>query len=170
MKQRLETRIELPLDPPTVFEFFSNAENLAFLTPPELRFRIRTPCPIAMREGTVIDYTIRLWGLSLKWRTLITGWSPPTGFVDEQVRGPYKTWIHTHRFIPIPGGTAIEDEVVYELPFGWLGALALPLVRRQLARIFTYREQAVRAHLAGDARRAANETRKELPASGRKLL
>ncbi len=146
MKQRLTTRIELPVDQATVFEFFSNAENLGLVTPPELGFRIRTPTPIAMGEGTLIDYTIRLWGVSLAWRTRIARWDPPVGFVDEQLRGPYKTWVHTHRFTPIAGGTAIEDDVVYELPFGWLGALALPLVRRQLARIFAYRTEAVRAH------------------------
>lgn len=147
MKQRLVTRIELPIDPETVFEFFANAENLGRVTPPELGFRIRTPTPIIMREGALIDYTIRLWGVSLGWRTRIARWNPPFEFVDEQLRGPYKTWIHTHRFIPITGGTAIEDEVIYVLPFGWLGALALPLVRRQLARIFAYRTDAVRANL-----------------------
>lgn len=146
MKQRLTTRIELPVDQVTVFEFFANAENLGLVTPPELGFRIRTAKPIAMREGTLIDYTIRLWGVSLGWRTRIARWNPPAEFVDEQLRGPYRTWVHTHRFIPISGGTAIEDDVVYELPFGWLGALALPLVRRQLARIFAYRSQAVRTH------------------------
>ena len=147
MIQRLTARLELPLDRATVFEFFSNAENLGVVTPPELRFRIRTATPIAMREGALIDYTIRLWGVSIGWRTRIAHWNPPAEFVDEQLRGPYKTWVHTHRFIPIPGGTAIEDSVEYELPFGWFGTLALPLVRRQLARIFAHRSQAVRATL-----------------------
>lgn len=158
VKQRLVTRIELPVDQATVFEFFSNAENLGLVTPPELGFRIRTATPIAMREGTLIDYTIRLWGVPLAWRTRIARWSPPAGFVDEQLRGPYKSWVHTHRFIPIAGGTAIEDEVEYELPLGRLGALALPLVRRQLARIFAYRIEAVRTHCRPDRQRSRGGT------------
>jgi ligand-binding SRPBCC domain-containing protein len=94
--------------------------------------------------------------VSLDWHTRIARWNPPAEFVDEQLHGPYKTWVHTHRFIPIPGGTAIEDDVEYELPLGWLGTLALPLVRRQLARIFAYRSQAVRAKFARDPRLSAD--------------
>jgi ligand-binding SRPBCC domain-containing protein len=57
--------------------------------------------------------------------------------------GPYRTWIHTHRFTENGNATLIEDEVRYELPFGILGRVALPLVRRQLDRIFQYRSKRV---------------------------
>ena len=141
----LTSRIELPIDRATVFEFFSSAANLALLTPRELHFRIRTPQPIVMAEGTLIDYTIRFWGVPLKWRSRIVRWNPPYEFVDDQLRGPYKSWVHTHRFIPIPGGTAIEDHVVYELRFGPFGRLAAAFVRRQLERLFAYRSQRIRS-------------------------
>ena len=123
-----------------VFPFFSAAENLEKITPPELGFRIRSSVPVRMEAGTLIDYTIKLYGLTLKWRTEITRWEPPYSFEDTQLRGPYAKWVHTHKFLEVRGGTTIEDRVVYALPFGPLGRVAHPIVKRQLKRIFDYRE------------------------------
>lgn len=148
MPYRLYHRAIIPARLDVVFAFFADAENLGRITPPEMHFRIQTPQPIEMRAGTLIDYTIRLWGIPLKWRTKIALWNPPNRFVDEQLSGPYRTWIHTHRFEGIGDDTLMEDEVVYALPFGLLGRLVAPIVRRQLDRIFAYRESAVRKTFA----------------------
>lgn len=127
-----------------VFPFFADAGNLELITPPELGFDIQTPQPIPMHKGTLIDYTLSMRGIPIKWKTEITEWDPPNGFVDEQIRGPYSQWIHTHRFNAIsPDSTLIEDEVKYRLPFEPFGDLAHFLVERELTRIFEYRRNAV---------------------------
>src|SRR5690606_37600721 len=103
-----------PID--EVFAFFSDAGNLERITPPSLRFRVLTPSPIDLKDGTLIDYRLSLSGVPFGWRTRIRGWQPPVMFIDEQLRGPYREWIHTHTFATVPEGTRLDDHVQYRLP------------------------------------------------------
>lgn len=134
--------IDLPRD--EVFEFFSNAENLEKITPPDLGFHILTDLPIVIRQGTLIDYDLKLHGFPIKWRTEITEWDPPNEFVDTQLRGPYKQWIHRHRFTELsPTRTLMEDEVRYRLPLEPLGDIANFIIEGQIKGIFEYRQKVV---------------------------
>ncbi|HEX6973138.1 MAG TPA: SRPBCC family protein [Vicinamibacterales bacterium] len=140
---RFATSTTLPLGREELFPFFADAANLEVITPPELRFAILTP-GVAMREGALIRYRLRLMGVRFGWLTRIAHWDPPNEFVDEQLKGPYTTWVHRHRFTPVQGGTLMEDEVTYSLPLFPLGEIAAPLVNLQVRRIFAYRGHAIR--------------------------
>jgi ligand-binding SRPBCC domain-containing protein len=141
----------LPGRPEDVFRFFAAARNLEAITPPWLRFRVVTPEPIAMDVGTLIAYRLRLHGVPVRWLTRIEAWHPGVRFVDAQLRGPYRLWHHTHEFAPDPRDpamTLMRDTVRWALPLGVLGAPALPLVRRDLRRIFDHRAERVAALLS----------------------
>ena len=127
-----------------VFSFFEKAENLALITPEKLAFKILTPTPIVMVKGTLIDYTIRLMGFPVHWRTLITKYNPPYEFVDEQIKGPYLFWHHTHTFKAVNGGSEIKDKVKYSIPMGYLGQFIHKIwIKKDLEKIFEYRKAVI---------------------------
>jgi ligand-binding SRPBCC domain-containing protein len=133
----------LPRPRAEVFPFFADAFNLQKLTPPWLDFKILTPAPIVMQVGALIDYQLRVHGIPLRWRTQITGWEPPTHFVDEQLRGPYRHWRHTHIFETTEdGGTLCRDVLSYAVLGGSL--VNRLFVQSDVEKIFTYRREILR--------------------------
>jgi ligand-binding SRPBCC domain-containing protein len=132
----------LPRPLAELFPFFADAANLERITPPWLGFHILTPPPVEMRQGALIDYRLRVRGIPLRWRTRIAVWEPPARFVDEQVRGPYRLWVHEHTFAEQEGGTLCRDHVRYAVPGGEL--VHRLLVRPDVERIFAWRQQVLR--------------------------
>jgi ligand-binding SRPBCC domain-containing protein len=149
---RLRSNLWVPRPPEEVFPFFADAHNLEQLTPPWLNFTILTPSPIAMDVDTRIDYRIKLHGVPIRWRTRIARWEPPYAFADEQLRGPYALWHHTHTFIPSDGGTVLGDEVLMRPKGGFLAPLAMRwFVRGDVERIFRFRSQVMAERFGGRA-------------------
>lgn len=140
---KIDTEVRLPRRIEEVFPFFADAGNLERITPPWLNFRILTPTPVDVREGTLIDYRIRIRGVPVRWRTRIAAWEPPFRFVDEQIRGPYRQWLHEHTFEEDGDGTICRDRVRYAVPGGpgIEHAVHALLVRRDVAKIFAYRRE-----------------------------
>lgn len=135
----LSTCVWIPQPIQSVFDFFANAGNLEMLTPPWLHFRILTPQPIEMSDGTIIDYRLKLRLIPIRWRSEISNWHPPVCFVDRQLRGPYREWVHTHSFETNQGGTIVRDDVQYSTPGGRL--VHDLFVGPELKRIFKYRHE-----------------------------
>lgn len=149
----------VPRNRDDVFAFFSDPANLEAITPPWLKFEIVTEPPINMGEGVCIDYKLRVHGIPLRWRSRITGWRPPAAFIDEQVRGPYRAWRHQHLFEEHPDGTLVRDIVDYRVTGGRL--VEKLFVRRDLQRIFRYRQQRIAELLSGSAHNARHRMRED---------
>lgn len=139
---RLERKQFLKSDIDEVWAFFSSPENLDELTPPDMGFDIITKRPIPkMFQGQLIDYKVRpILGIPLSWRTKITQVKGNHSFVDEQLKGPYALWKHTHTFIPQGDGVMMIDSLDYALPLGPIGNIVHSFyVKNKLKRIFDYR-------------------------------
>ncbi|MFT5291155.1 MAG: ligand-binding SRPBCC domain-containing protein [Planctomycetota bacterium] len=128
-----------------VFEFFSDPGNLETLTPSWLRFRVLDSSTPEIEEGTTIDYRLRMHGIPFHWRSRISLWEPPFEFVDEQEKGPYRSWVHRHSFRETDHGVLVRDRVDYSVLGGaFIHGL---FVRRDLERIFDHRMKSLAAAL-----------------------
>ncbi len=103
-----------------------------------------------MHEGQIIRYKVTVLPLvRLTWVTEITGVTEGKSFTDEQRKGPYNLWKHTHTFRPEAGGVEMTDVVDYSLPFGPLGQFAHWLfVEREVNRIFDHRFTVLRSYFS----------------------
>jgi len=101
-------------------------------------------------RGESVTWKARHFGITWTMTTVITEWDRPHMFVDEQRRGPFKSFHHRHTFRPVPGGTTVHDDVTFEAPLGPLGAVAEQLVlKRYLPHLIDVRN----AYLLTQARR-----------------
>lgn len=148
MVHRLYREQQLDCDIETAWKFFSAANNLSVITPPEMNFTVLTKLPDdEIFEGMIIDYTVSpLLNIPMKWQTEITQVDFQRSFTDFQKKGPYKLWNHFHEFVVNDKGVLIKDTVTYELPMGFLGEIAHSVfVKNKLEGIFSFRHKILEA-------------------------
>ena len=136
----------VPAEIGDVWNFFSSPSNLAIITPSKMNFRIiHNSDTSGISQGQIIRYKINVIPfLTTHWTTKISQVDRSNSFTDVQVKGPYSLWEHHHRFVSVPDGVLMTDEIRYAIPYGWLGRLANTVfVRRELNAIFEFRSQAV---------------------------
>lgn len=142
MKYNIKREQQINSDIETVWDFFSSPLNLSAISPDDMNFKILTDFKNKKIEpGMRINYLVSpLFGIPLKWQTLITYVEKHKSFTDFQEKGPYKFWNHYHEFIPNEKGVLVRDNVDYELPFGAFGTIMHKLVvKKKLEEIFDYR-------------------------------
>ncbi|MBN1929191.1 MAG: SRPBCC family protein [Chlorobiaceae bacterium] len=137
-------RLPVPID--VAWDFFSQPDNLARITPPEMFLRVDGANggePIY--EGMQLSYTLYpFMMIPVRWTTEIMRVSKPDVFEDRQLSGPYAHWYHRHLFREIEGGTEMTDIVEYAMPFDVLGEVVEALiVGRRLDEVFEYRRRKV---------------------------
>ncbi len=131
----------LPVGIDKAWDFFSSPSNLASITPPGMGFDILTPLPEKMYPGMIVSYRIKpLFKIPVTWITEIIHVEEPFHFIDTQLSGPYKVWLHQHFFREVREGIEMIDMVDYSLPAGQLGRIMHKVVvRKKIEAIFDYR-------------------------------
>jgi len=151
---RLTYRTELVHhNPETVFAWHERPGALERLTPPWAVVDVLEK-EGGIRDGGKVTVRVRRGPTSFKWVLRHQDYIENEQFGDEQVSGPLKSWVHTHRCTPIDGGgTKLEDEIDLELPLG--APIGPGLVNRELGRLFRFRYRRLFTDLARHAEHAS---------------
>jgi ligand-binding SRPBCC domain-containing protein len=159
MRFEKETRIAAP--PAVVFAFHEIPGALLRLTPPWERVELIQGGD-SIRPGARVIVAVRIGPFRVRWIAEHTEYDPGRMFADRQVRGPFASWYHRHRFLDDGrGGTVLRDEVDYVLPLGPLGRLlAGGFIDAKLRKMFEYRHDTTRQIVeSGDFSRPATADR-----------
>ncbi len=138
-----------PTTPARAFALFRRPAERVRLAPPELHLRLEE-APDELQLGSRLTVRGRRWGVTQRMVSEITAFEEAALIVEEQRRGPFRSWRHAQRFAPSPDGVTITDAIEYEPPGGVLGRLATTeAIRRELERAFAYRRERLAELLGG---------------------
>jgi uncharacterized protein YbjT (DUF2867 family)/ligand-binding SRPBCC domain-containing protein len=133
-----------------VFQWHERPDAILDLIPLRRLVRIESQTG-GLRDDGRVTFSIGAGPLRLPWEARHFGYIRGRQFCDEQVRGPFKVWRHTHRIEAIDANRSLyEDRIEFAVPGGqWVQTLLTPLVTRLLALAFARRHAIVRATFAG---------------------
>jgi len=125
-----------------LFAFFLDPQNLSKITPPTVKLtEVEATAPLA--KGALFSLRGRNGWVRFRWHGRVVEMESPKIMVDEQLKGPFRSFRHTHRFRAIDDRhTLVIDHVEYQPRFGIFGKLANAFfIRRKLRRLFEYRHR-----------------------------
>jgi ligand-binding SRPBCC domain-containing protein len=139
---RFETSQDFAFPLGRVFDVFTRPGNLARVMPPELHLRV-IEAPERLEQGSRVTVQARRWGLGQRVTSEVTAFEAGVLFVQEQVSGPFRRWVHRHDFKALPdGGTRVSEAIDFEPPGGVLGLqLTAVAVERELGRAYAHRRE-----------------------------
>jgi ligand-binding SRPBCC domain-containing protein len=129
--------INAPIE--VVWQFHERPDILQLLTPPWQPLQaVRRQG--GLEEGAITEFRLFLGILPLTWLARHTKYEKYRLFVDEQISGPFESWIHRHEFTPENGKTRLTDAISFAMPGGDVTEFISGwLVQLQLEAMFRYR-------------------------------
>lgn len=114
---------------------------------------IEAPTGGVFAEGSTATWRARHFGIPFRLRSVVFDVDPPRGFSDRQIAGPFRDFLHEHRFEKHPAGTLMRDTVTFHSPFGPLGQLVDAMfLRAYMRRLIQERNAILLAEFEGPGR------------------
>ncbi len=128
----------LPVSADEAWAWHSRPGAFERLTPPWQHARV------LHREGDFehlrATIEIRVGPVTQRWVAQHRDAEPGRMFIDEQVSGPMRSWVHRHEFLGDDDACTLRDAISWEAPLGALGeAVGGFAVEAMLDRLFRFR-------------------------------
>lgn len=132
--------------PADVCKFHTDTNNLLVITPPWISVEIvKIDAPLV--KNSKITLRIKRFCISTKWVMEIEEMDCPRTVIDRMISGPFREFRHQRVFEQLsPSKTKMTETITLRAHFGVFGALFLPLIERDINKMFAYRHQATIRH------------------------
>jgi len=148
--QTFEKATAVPVSAERLYEWHMRPGALEDLVPPGQQVDILEE-PDELCEGAELTMKVYFGPIGVRWVAHHRDFIDGRQFVDEQIEGPFRSWVHTHRFEPDGSDRSVlRDHVEYELPLGSVGELFGSWIsERMLEDMFDYRHSFTRRAVGG---------------------
>jgi hypothetical protein len=148
----IERSVELPVTAEEAFAWHDRPGALERLIPPWERVEVLQRSG-GIADGGRVTLRVHVGPAAFRWVAYHRDYQPGRRFVDEQMEGPFRRWVHVHDFEPVtPGSSRLTDRIELVLPGGAPGGLAGgAMIRRRVERMLAYRHALLPSDLAAHA-------------------
>ena len=133
----------MPVSAKELFHWHEKQGAFHRLSPPWDQVKVLRQDP-TLKPGAEVHIQMKMGPFPLKWVAKHTEYHPPNEFVDIQLKGPFKKWIHRHRMFELGELTSeLEDHITFQTPWSLGEGMAL----KSVERLFNYRHEVLKNDL-----------------------
>lgn len=96
-----------------------------------------------INENETVTWQARHLFKTRRFTSKIIKMQRPVFFIDEMIKGDFKSFHHEHHFKPAENGTIIIDLINFETPYGFFGKIANRLFLKAYIEKFVLNRNAV---------------------------
>lgn len=121
-----------------LFDFHLDTNNIKLITPSHTKVEL-IDYEEATFEGKIIKLKTTRAFVPIDWIVKIEKYEYPNLMVDVALKSPFAFWEHQHIFTKKGSMCELKDVIKYKLPFGILGKIIAPFIKKDIANMFAYR-------------------------------
>ena len=146
-----EWRSVMPASADEVFAYHARPGAFRRLAPPWQK--LQGARGERRRDRGRVAFDVWFGPVKRRWVAEMGSAMPGRQFVDRQLEGPFASWEHVHRFVPVDEGKSeLLDHVEYSLPAGGLtDSVGEGPAGKTLSRLFRFRHERTRLDLGRHA-------------------